>query len=74
MSSRDELPPTEPAAAPVPETHHGMMARFRNYFLTGLVVRQNGGFDFGAWADAFRQFPSLWNAECVYTDGALEPA
>src|SRR5215475_10280669 len=38
MSSRDELPPTEPAAAPVPETHHGMMARFRNYFLTGLVV------------------------------------
>src|SRR5215475_5026993 len=38
MSSRDELPPTEPAAAP-PETHHGgVMARFRNYFLTGLVV------------------------------------
>src|SRR5215470_13753493 len=40
MSSRDELPPpTEPAAPePAPETHHGIMARFRNYFLTGLVV------------------------------------
>src|SRR5919204_6171535 len=37
MSSRDELPPpTEPA--PAPETHHGIVARFRNYFLTGLVV------------------------------------
>src|ERR1043165_8223481 len=40
MSSRDELPPP---AAPSPESppehsHHGIMARFRNYFLTGLVV------------------------------------
>lgn len=39
MSSRDDLPPaTGPAAASQPEAHNGLMARFRNYFLTGLVV------------------------------------
>src|SRR5437879_10417888 len=39
MNSRDKLPPpTVPPAQPAPETHHGIMARFRNYFLTGLVV------------------------------------
>jgi uncharacterized membrane protein len=37
MNPRDELPPTTPVE-PAPETHHGIMARFRNYFLTGLVV------------------------------------
>jgi len=40
MSSRDDLPPqTEPPIAPVEHpSHGGVMARFRNYFLTGLVV------------------------------------
>src|SRR5438105_15719120 len=39
MTSRDDLPPTAtPAEPPTPEVHHGIMARFRNYFLTGLVV------------------------------------
>jgi uncharacterized membrane protein len=41
MSSRDDLPPqTEPPIEPPVETtsHGGLMARFRNYFLTGLVV------------------------------------
>ena len=39
MTSRDELPPaTEPPVDPAPAAHHGIMARFRNYFLTGLVV------------------------------------
>src|ERR1051325_1129786 len=39
MSSRDELPPpTVPSPESPPEhSHHGIMARFRNYFLTGLV-------------------------------------
>jgi len=37
MNPRDQLPPTMPVE-PAPETHHGIMARFRNYFLTGLVV------------------------------------
>src|SRR5579862_2974088 len=37
MTSRDDLPPTEPAALP-PETHTGVMGRLRNYFLTGLIV------------------------------------
>ena len=37
MTSRDDLPPTEPAALP-PETHTGMMGRLRNYFLTGLIL------------------------------------
>ena len=30
-----------------------------------LVLRRNAGFDFGAWADAFRLFPDLWEAQCV---------
>src|ERR1700756_3820070 len=37
MTSRDDLPPTEPAAPP-PEPHTGVMGRLRNYFLTGLIV------------------------------------
>jgi uncharacterized membrane protein len=40
MTSRDDLPPIEPAA-PLPEVHTahtGLMGRLRNYFLTGLVV------------------------------------
>jgi uncharacterized membrane protein len=38
MTSRDDLPPPTVPAQPVPEAHTGLMARFRNYFLTGLVV------------------------------------
>jgi len=40
MSSRNNLPPTEaPPAESAPETAStGIMGRFRNYFLTGLVV------------------------------------
>src|SRR3978361_613576 len=33
----EDLPPSTPPAVP-PEPHKGLMARFRNYFLTGLVV------------------------------------
>jgi uncharacterized membrane protein len=37
--NREELPPTAPPDEPVPEGHHaGLVARFRNYFLTGLIV------------------------------------
>src|SRR5438034_4995333 len=37
--NREELPLTAPPEEPLPEAHHaGLMARFRNYFLTGLVV------------------------------------
>jgi uncharacterized membrane protein len=39
MSPRDNLPPTDVPPEPAPDTtSHGIMARFRNYFLTGLVV------------------------------------
>jgi uncharacterized membrane protein len=39
MSSRNDLPPQgEPTTETPIETHHGLMFRFRNYFLTGLVV------------------------------------
>src|SRR5579859_1970377 len=40
MSSREKLPPTDVSPPePAPDTtSHGIMARFRNYFLTGLVV------------------------------------
>src|SRR5580765_492901 len=33
-----DLPPTVPPAQVPPEVHSGFMARFRNYFLTGLGV------------------------------------
>jgi uncharacterized membrane protein len=38
--NREELPPTAtPEEAPPPPDHHaGLVARFRNYFLTGLIV------------------------------------
>src|SRR2546429_6271692 len=37
--NREELPPTASPEEPLPEVHHsGLMARFRNYFLTGLIV------------------------------------
>ena len=37
--NREELPPTAPPDEPLPDGHHaGLMARFRNYFLTGLIV------------------------------------
>ena len=37
--NREELPPTVSPEEPLPEAHHaGLMARFRNYFLTGLIV------------------------------------
>jgi uncharacterized membrane protein len=34
----DNTPQPGPPAEPSPEVHSGFMARFRNYFLTGLVV------------------------------------
>src|SRR5947199_5942495 len=37
--NREELPPTASPEEPLPEAHHaGLMDRFRNYFLTGLIV------------------------------------
>jgi hypothetical protein len=37
--NRDELTPTAPPEEPLPdEPHTGLMGRFRNYFLTGLIV------------------------------------
>ena len=37
--NREELPPTASPDEPLPDAHHpGLMARFRNYFLTGLIV------------------------------------
>src|SRR5690349_11499177 len=34
----EKFPPSLPPADSPPEVHHGLMARFRNYFLTGLIV------------------------------------
>jgi uncharacterized membrane protein len=36
--NRDDPPPPVPPVEPLPDTHSGLMARFRNYFLTGLIV------------------------------------
>jgi uncharacterized membrane protein len=39
MMNREELPPTASPEEPLPDAHPpGLMARFRNYFLTGLIV------------------------------------
>ena len=39
MNARQDLPTPElPSAETPPEVHQGIMARFRNYFLTGLIV------------------------------------
>ena len=34
--NRDDLPPVTPASELPPDGPRGLMARFRNYFLTGL--------------------------------------
>jgi uncharacterized membrane protein len=36
--NREDLPPSVPPSEPPPDAPRGLMARFRNYFLTGLVV------------------------------------
>jgi uncharacterized membrane protein len=36
--NRDDLPSPELPDEALPEVHHGFVARFRNYFLTGLIV------------------------------------
>ena len=36
MTARDDAP--APLPDPAPEPHTGLMGRFRNYFLTGLIV------------------------------------
>src|SRR5215475_913991 len=38
MNTRQDLPPSDVPPVETPEAHTGFMARFRNYFLTGLVV------------------------------------
>jgi GT2 family glycosyltransferase len=41
----------------------------------GMVLRENGGYDFGAWADLLRRFPQAWSAERLYfaNDSILGP-
>src|SRR5260370_7412920 len=38
LRNRDGPPPFVPPAEAPPDVHSGLMARFRNYFLTGLIV------------------------------------
>ena len=38
MNARDDAP--APLPDPIPEPHTGLMGRFRNYFLTGLIVAE----------------------------------
>ncbi len=41
----------------------------------GVLLRENGGYDFGAWADLLRRFPQAWSAERLYfaNDSILGP-
>lgn len=32
----------------------------------GIVVRENGGYDFSAWSSAFRLLPSVWSAKRIH--------
>lgn len=41
----------------------------------GVLLRENAGYDFGAWADTLRHFPQLWSADRLYfvNDSILGP-
>ena len=41
----------------------------------GVLLRENGGYDFGAWADALKHFPQAWGAGRLYfaNDSILGP-
>lgn len=41
----------------------------------GVLIRENSGYDFGAWADLLRRFPHCWDAERLYfvNDSILGP-
>jgi hypothetical protein len=41
----------------------------------GVLLRENGGYDFGAWADVLRRFPQAWGAGRLYfaNDSILGP-
>lgn len=41
----------------------------------GVLLRENGGYDFGAWADTLRAFPQAWGAGRLYfaNDSILGP-
>lgn len=41
----------------------------------GVLLRENGGYDFGAWADLMRRFPQAWGAGRLYfaNDSILGP-
>ena len=41
----------------------------------GVILRENGGYDFGVWADALRVFPQVWSASRLYfaNDSLLGP-
>jgi hypothetical protein len=41
----------------------------------GVLIRENGGYDFGAWADVLKRFPHCWDAERLYfvNDSILGP-
>jgi GT2 family glycosyltransferase len=41
----------------------------------GVLLRENCGYDFGAWADLLRGFPQVWSAERLYfaNDSILGP-
>lgn len=35
-------------------------------FVDGLIIRENVGYDFAAWADMLRAFPTAWKAERLF--------
>lgn len=41
----------------------------------GVLLRENGGYDFGTWADVLRRFPQTWGAGRLYfaNDSILGP-
>lgn len=42
--------------------------------IDGIIVRDNGGYDFGAWADGFRLYPALFGAGLlVMTNDSVIP-
>src|SRR6266566_4335624 len=79
--NRDDLPPPEPPAE-VPPAHSGFMARFRNYFLTGLIVAGPIAntfyltWWFVTWVDGLVEFPSpgMWSIVLISQAPSVEIA
>src|SRR6476661_8151761 len=80
--NRDTLPPSVTPAELPPDPPRGFMARFRNYFLTGLIVAGPIAINFYltwwfvTWVDGLVVFPSpgMWSIVLISQAPSVEVA